>query len=132
MVDHVRTTRTASADAPLHAWWLDNKKLDFPRGYHIEVGWRACIRPATASWAASSAIRAGRLRREAQGRLSPLLRRDDRLLGRGEQIPNDKCYTEIDPNVVDKFGIPVLRFHWEWTDNELNQVKHMQEDLPRR
>ena len=19
-------------------WWLDNKKLDFPRGYHIEVG----------------------------------------------------------------------------------------------
>jgi len=28
---------------------------------------------------------------------------------------------------VDKFGIPVLRFHWEWTDHELNQVKHMQE-----
>ena len=47
--------------------------------------------------------------------------------GRGEQIPNDKCYTEIDPNVVDKFGIPVLRFHWHWSDNELNQVKHMQE-----
>ena len=19
-------------------WWLDNRKLDFPRGYHIEVG----------------------------------------------------------------------------------------------
>ena len=19
-------------------WWLDNKKLDFPRGYHIELG----------------------------------------------------------------------------------------------
>ncbi len=19
-------------------WWLDNKKLDFPRGYHIEYG----------------------------------------------------------------------------------------------
>ena len=19
-------------------WWLDNKKLDFPRGYHIEIG----------------------------------------------------------------------------------------------
>ena len=19
-------------------WWLDNRKLDFPRGYHIELG----------------------------------------------------------------------------------------------
>jgi choline dehydrogenase-like flavoprotein len=29
--------------------------------------------------------------------------------------------------VVDQYGIPVLRFHWEWTDHEYNQVKHMQE-----
>jgi choline dehydrogenase-like flavoprotein len=28
---------------------------------------------------------------------------------------------------VDKYGIPVLRFHWQWSDHELNQVKHMQE-----
>ena len=27
----------------------------------------------------------------------------------------------------DKYGIPVLRFHWKWTDHEINQVKHMQE-----
>jgi choline dehydrogenase-like flavoprotein len=26
---------------------------------------------------------------------------------------------------VDRFGIPVLRFHWKWTDYELNQVRHM-------
>jgi choline dehydrogenase-like flavoprotein len=42
-------------------------------------------------------------------------------------IPNDDTYCEIDPRVVDQFGIPVLRFHWKWTDHELNQVKHMQE-----
>ena len=47
--------------------------------------------------------------------------------GRGEMIPNDDSYCEIDPSVVDRFGIPVLRFHWKWTDHELNQVKHMQE-----
>jgi len=47
--------------------------------------------------------------------------------GRGEMIPNDDTYCEIDPNVVDRFGIPVLRFHWKWTDAEINQVKHMQE-----
>jgi choline dehydrogenase-like flavoprotein len=47
--------------------------------------------------------------------------------GRGEMIPNDQSYCEIDPTVVDRFGIPVLRFHWEWSDQERNQVKHMQQ-----
>jgi choline dehydrogenase-like flavoprotein len=28
---------------------------------------------------------------------------------------------------VDRYGIPVLRFHWQWTDHEHKQVKHMQE-----
>ena len=42
-------------------------------------------------------------------------------------IPNEDCYCEIDPTVVDKCGIPVLRFHWKWTDYEINQAKHMQE-----
>jgi choline dehydrogenase-like flavoprotein len=47
--------------------------------------------------------------------------------GRGEQIPNADCYCEIDPTMKDKWGIPVLRFHWKWSDYEHNQVKHMQE-----
>jgi choline dehydrogenase-like flavoprotein len=29
--------------------------------------------------------------------------------------------------VVDRWGIPALRFHWEWSDHEYRQVKHMQE-----
>jgi choline dehydrogenase-like flavoprotein len=28
---------------------------------------------------------------------------------------------------VDRWGIPVLRFHFKWTDHEYNQVRHMQE-----
>ena len=47
--------------------------------------------------------------------------------GRGEMIPNARSYCELDPAVVDRWGIPVLRFHWEWSDHELNQVKHMQQ-----
>ena len=47
--------------------------------------------------------------------------------GRGEMIPNENSYCEIDPKVVDRWGIPVLRFHWKWTDYEYKQVKHMQE-----
>ena len=34
---------------------------------------------------------------------------------------------EIDPGVVDQWGIPVLRFHWKWSDHEVRQAKHMQE-----
>ena len=47
--------------------------------------------------------------------------------GRGEMVPNENCYCEIDPRVVDRWGIPVLRFHWKWSDYEYKQSKHMQE-----
>jgi choline dehydrogenase-like flavoprotein len=47
--------------------------------------------------------------------------------GRGEMVSNEDCYCDIDPQVVDNWGIPVLRFHWKWSDYERLQVKHMQE-----
>ena len=47
--------------------------------------------------------------------------------GRGEMVPNENSYCEIDPNQVDRWGIPVLRFHWKWSDYEINQAKHMQD-----
>ena len=33
--------------------------------------------------------------------------------------------------MVDKYGIPVLRFHWKWSDGELNQARHMNETAAR-
>src|SRR6267143_33569 len=42
-------------------------------------------------------------------------------------IPNSDTYCEIDPHVVDSYGIPVLRFHARFSDHEVNQAKHMQE-----
>jgi choline dehydrogenase-like flavoprotein len=47
--------------------------------------------------------------------------------GRGEMIPNPDTFCEIDPNVVDKWGIPVLRFHFAWSDHEFKMAKDMQE-----
>ena len=47
--------------------------------------------------------------------------------GRGEMIPNKDCYCEIDPQKVDAWGIPVLRFHWRAHDHEIHQVKHMED-----
>ena len=108
-------------------WWLDNSKLDFPRGYHIETyGGRGVP---------SAGFMGGIHRYPKGGGYGAALKDDYRryygasigFSGRGEQIPNDDCYCEIDPTVVDQYGIPVLRFHWKWTDHEYNQVKHMQE-----
>ena len=47
------------------------------------------------------------------------------MSGRGESIPQYDNYCEIDPDTVDKFGIPVLRFHYKWTQHEVRQAKHM-------
>jgi choline dehydrogenase-like flavoprotein len=106
-------------------WWLDNSKLDFPRGYHIEV-WGGVRMPG-------AGFMGGIQRYPSGGGYGQKLKEDYRryygatigFSGRGEMIPNDNSYCEIDPKVVDRFGIPVLRFHWKWTDYELNQVRHM-------
>ena len=108
-------------------WWIDNKKLDFPRGYHIEV-WGGRGVP-------SNGFMGGIQRYPGGGGYGKALKADYRHYygttigfdGRGEMIPNDKSYCEIDPEKKDRYGIPVLRFHWEWSDHEINQVKHMQE-----
>jgi len=41
-------------------------------------------------------------------------------------IPNENSFCDLDPTVKDKWGLPVLRFHWKWSEHELRQVKHMQ------
>jgi choline dehydrogenase-like flavoprotein len=117
-------------------WWLDNSKLDFPRGYPIELG--GGRRMPNAGFGSgihnfTSVEVAGRP--HAFGGYGKGLKEDYRRLygatvnfaGRGEMIPNADSYCEIEPTVVDKWGIPVLRFHYKWSDYELNQVKHMQE-----
>ncbi len=108
-------------------WWLDNKTLDFPRGYHIEV-WGGLGMPSYGFMGGIQSYPEG-------GGYGAGLKQQYRkywgatvgFSGRGEMIPNDKSFAELDPQVKDRFGIPVLKFHWEWADHELKQVKHMQE-----
>ncbi len=45
------------------------------------------------------------------------------FLGYGEALPRFENYVELDPHVADTFGIPVLRMHVRWGDNESNLVK---------
>jgi choline dehydrogenase-like flavoprotein len=108
-------------------WWLDNSKLDFPRGYHIEV-WGGLDQPG-------AGFMGGIQKYPNGGGWGARLKNDYRryygttvgFSGRGEMIPNKGTYCEIDPTLKDKYGIPALKFHWEFTDYEYNQVRHMQQ-----
>jgi len=118
-------------------WWGDNKKLDFPRGYHIEY-WGGMGQPAYGfGWGIeglNGQYPVNGTQKEAGG-YGASLKQDYRyfygagvgMAGRGEAIPVATNYCEIDPNVVDKYGIPVLKFNVKWSDHEVKQAKHMKE-----
>ncbi len=118
-------------------WWKDNKKLDFPRGYHIEFwgglnmpsyGFGFGIERSYSTYPSAAA----KVKHTGYG---ASLKNDYRryygstvgFAGRGECIAREDNYCEIDPNVVDKYGIPVLRFNYTWSDHEIKQDKHMQD-----
>ncbi|AEL25342.1 GMC family oxidoreductase [Cyclobacterium marinum] len=119
-------------------WWLDNKKLDFPRGYHLEFG-GGMRQPNYGFGFGMESMR--KYMQDEFGKPRPNggygagLKKDIRniygatvgIAGRGESVPQYDNYCEIDPTVVDKYGIPVLRFNYNWTDYEVKQAKHMQE-----
>ena len=113
-------------------WWLDNKKLDFPRGYHIEV-WGGMGMPNYGF--GFNANEYNKFFGLKVGGYGNSLRSDVKKYygsvvgfgGRGESIAMEDNYCEIDPSVVDQFGIPVLRFHYNWADFERKQAKHMHE-----
>lgn len=119
-------------------WWLDNKKLDFARGYHIEY-WGGMSMPAYGFGMGMDTLRSHV--KDEFGNPSPNggygegLKKDIRrfygatvgMSGRGESIPQYDNYCEIDPNTIDKWGIPVLKFNYNWTDQELKQADHMHE-----
>jgi choline dehydrogenase-like flavoprotein len=118
-------------------WWLDNKKLDFPRGYHIEY-WGGMGQPSYGFGAGIESFNGKYLvhgKQKEAGGYGASLKEDHRyfygagvgMAGRGEAIPIESNLCEIDPTMVDRFGIPVLRFNYKWTEHEVNQAKHMKE-----
>jgi choline dehydrogenase-like flavoprotein len=119
-------------------WWGNNKQLDFPRGYHIEY-WGGMGMPSYGFGGAVPKLngmlpgRDGKMKEG--GGFGASLKDDYRrfygaevgMAGRGVGMARIDNYCEIDPNVVDKYGIPVLRFHYKWADEEIKQAKHMQD-----
>ena len=123
----------ANMDHIYMPWWgyEDQKagKMDFPRGYHIEVGQGMRDTPAMYSMHQYS---------DTNGlSYGPGLRDEIRRLwgsfvyldGRGEMVANDRSYCALDKTMKNKWGYPVLRFSFEWSDYEYNQIKHMQKSF---
>ena len=103
-------------------WWGHEAqakgKLKFSRGYHFELD---------TGFKAPGSYYPPKL----QGYGSEIKRQSKQNYGshvglslRGEMVPNEHCYMEIDNEVKDKWGIPVARFHWKWSEQELNQIAH--------
>jgi choline dehydrogenase-like flavoprotein len=111
-------------------WWLYQEqaagKLGFARGYHIEFsGGRRLPNASTAAgleWLTGGSY-GRKFKEEARRYYGSFVS----FAGRGEMIPNEDSFCDLDPVVRDKWGIPVLRFHWKWSEHEIRQAAHMQQ-----
>jgi choline dehydrogenase-like flavoprotein len=111
-------------------WWLYKEqlagKLGFARGYHIEFGGgRRQPSLGTASgleWLTGGSY-GKKFKEDARRYYGSFVS----FAGRGDMIPNEDSFCELDPVVKDKWGIPVLRFHWKWSEHEIRQAAHMQQ-----
>jgi len=115
-------------------WWLEQENLDFTRGYHLEIGGGMGMPGYGFGFAVNQY---NRFFGERVGGYGNSLRDDIRryygarlsIACRGESVPQYNNYCELDPGVVDEWGMPVLRFNYQWTQHEINQARHMQDTM---
>ncbi|MCB1232354.1 MAG: GMC family oxidoreductase, partial [Verrucomicrobiae bacterium] len=109
-------------------WWLYQEqkagKMNFARGYHIEIGGTRGMPhggvPVPGNYL--KGLFGTKFKEEARRYYGSFIG----FSCRGEMIPNENSYADIDPEVKDKWGIPVVRWHWKWSDHELNMSEHAQ------
>lgn len=115
-------------------WWGKGKKLDFPRGYHLEVyggmgmpsyGFGGGHKPIQKMLGYKPGGYGNPLMKEVKSYYGAVVG----LAGRGEAVALYDNYCEIDPGKIDQWGIPTLRFHYKWSDHERLQAKHMNESI---
>ena len=115
-------------------WWLDNKKLDFPRGYHIEIGgglgapmygFGFDFNNLNKFFGLQVGGYGDRVREEVKKYYGSTIF----FAARGEAVAMKENYCEIVPEKKDKYGIPVLRFNYKWSDYERKQAKHTNETV---
>ena len=96
---------------------LTDKQPGFIRGYGFEGGGGHKIFPPGSDTPGFGAAYKKHVRDYAGAYIS--------MGGFGEVLPRYESYVDLDPEVKDAWGIPVLRFHYAFGDNE----KKMAEDM---
>lgn len=97
---------------------IKTKQPDFLRGYGFEG------RAARAGWqrGAQTPGFGPSFKKSLIGDLGPW---EMTLYGFGEMLPRHENYIEIDPHLVDAWGIPALRVHCAYSDNEKKMLDDM-------
>ncbi len=112
-------------------WWNLEKQrknqLPFSRGYHIEFGGGRRGMPMPGVLSGTERLVGGGYGEKLKQDCRKVYGAFIHLHGRGEMIPNKDSYCEIDNSVVDQWGIPVLKFHFKWGQDEILMARHMQE-----
>ncbi len=116
-------------------WWRAAEqmagKLDFPGGYKfVLVSGRKLPSLSTGrkfDWVSESeGIPFGKhLKEDARRYYGSFLG----IGAQGAMVGNENCYSELDPEVKDQWGIPVLKFHWKFSNDELKQVADQQKSM---
>jgi choline dehydrogenase-like flavoprotein len=111
-------------------WWIwDTKRMEqlgFARGYHVEFGGGRAM-PSIGTAAGIERFAGGSYGRKYKEDVRRYYGSFVYFSCRGEMIPNENCFCDLDPTVKDKWGIPVLRFHWQWSDHELKMAVHAEQ-----
>lgn len=111
-------------------WWNYQKQLrgemPFTRGYHIEFGGGFDM-PGVGMFSGSQRILGGGYGIELKSGVRKIYGAFMGFSCRGEMIPNDYSYCEIDKDRIDEWGTPVLKFHFKWGEDEIQMAKHARE-----
>jgi choline dehydrogenase-like flavoprotein len=96
-------------------------KFDFVRGFHIEPSARLGMRPDKnpKGFAGFGKDFKREVRRWYGTRV--------RLSVHGESLPSPQKFVELDKEVVDKWGVPVLKIHHPFDDNDRNMFKFIRQ-----
>ena len=113
-------------------WWglKDQRagRLDFARGFHLEV---------SGGRKQPGAYTFDRINSVAKGSYGQQLKQDARryygsfvrFAQRGESLPYATNRVDVVDDKKDRWGIPTLKFHYRWSDQELNQTRYAQQGM---
>jgi len=111
-------------------WWNYQKQarneMPFSRGFHIEFGGGLHM-PGVGSFSHSERFLGGGYGAELKRGVRKIYGAFMGFSCRGEMIPNEDSYCEIDDKVVDAWGIPVLKFHFKFSQEEIQMAKYARE-----